>query len=61
MVVALEHQLLTTKQLAVYLQSTPNALEARRSRGEGPPYVRLGRKVLYRKVEVDRWLDAQRE
>lgn len=56
-----EKPLMTTKETADYLCTSQNALDARRSRGQGPPYVRMGRKVLYRKVEVDKWLDTQRE
>ena len=30
-----------------------------RSRGIGPAYVRVGRHVRYRDVDVDRWLESQ--
>lgn len=31
-----------------------------RSRGEGPPFYRVGRRCLYRLDEVRAWLSAQR-
>lgn len=30
-----------------------------RSRGGGPPYVRVGRRIRYRLVDLDRWLDQR--
>ena len=32
-----------------------------RSRGDGPPGIRVGRHVRYRLEDVDRWLDEQRD
>jgi hypothetical protein len=32
----------------------------RDSRMPTPPYVRLGRKVIYLRDDLDRWLEAQR-
>ena len=31
-----------------------------RHRGEGPPYVRFGNRVLYLGSDLNRWLDAHR-
>ena len=34
-------------------------LETMRSRGSGPPYVKLGRAVRYRVADLRRWRDAR--
>jgi hypothetical protein len=52
-------QLLTTAELAKFLRKTPVALAVERSqRRDTPPWVKLGRKILYRKQDVLDWLDA---
>ena len=53
--------LLTTKECAIYLKVNFQTLDKWRVREKGPPYVKAHGRVLYRKEEVDRWLDAQRE
>jgi hypothetical protein len=45
-----------TKQAACYLGITPKFLQALRSRGGGPTYAKLGRRVVYPKHELDRWV-----
>lgn len=45
------------KGTAAYLGKTPRALEQWRYRGEGPPYIKIGQAVRYRRADVDRWLD----
>lgn len=52
--------LLTTKQLAKYLNKSVNTIHGWRHRKVGPPGFRLGRDVVYRRSSVDAWL-AQRE
>ncbi|MBR7832494.1 helix-turn-helix domain-containing protein [Actinospica durhamensis] len=53
-------QLMTIKQLSAYLADTPvQTLYNWRSRGVGPRGIRVGRKVLYRVREVERWLAEQ--
>ena len=34
-------------------------LNTKRSRGDGPPYVKLGRSVRYRVADLRRWRDAR--
>jgi predicted DNA-binding transcriptional regulator AlpA len=34
-------------------------LQAMRSRGEGPPYARLGHRIVYRLADVERWIEAR--
>lgn len=34
-------------------------LERMRTNGTGPPFVRFGRRIFYREVDVEKWLDRQ--
>ena len=49
--------LVSRKQLAQYLGMTEPALSMMASRGSGPPYLRLGRSIRYRRADVIAWLD----
>jgi hypothetical protein len=40
--------LLTVKEAAAFLRLSPNTLNWRRSHGEGPAFVRVGRSIRYR-------------
>lgn len=46
---------------AEYLGITSKSLYRRRERGEGPPAVKLGRLLRFRKADVDAWLAAHSE
>lgn len=56
----------SSKEAAVYLGISESALRQSRMDGprEGrlppPPYVRLGRKIVYLKDEMDQWIDRLR-
>lgn len=49
--------LLTTEQTAPLLGLTAEALDCRRKRQQGPPFVRIGRLVRYRPADVAAWVD----
>ncbi|MFZ1725474.1 MAG: helix-turn-helix domain-containing protein [Albidovulum sp.] len=53
-----------TKQAAKYTGLGVSSLHKWRLKGrpfgEGPPFVKLGKVVLYNRDELDRWLDAHR-
>lgn len=49
---------LDTRQAATYLGISADYLFRLRSRGEGPRFARLGRRVLYRRFDLDRWVEA---
>jgi len=49
---------MTTAQAAHYGNVPAATLATLRSRGGGPPYIKLGSRVLYRKIDIDRWLEA---
>lgn len=53
-------QLLSPEQLATETGVSVLTLKAWRYRGEGPAFIKAGRRVLYRRSDVDRWLDAHR-
>jgi len=51
---------MTTKQVAPICGVSRLWLFRHRNDGVGPPYHRRGRKVLYRRDEIEAWLNAQR-
>lgn len=57
----MQQPLLTLKETAEYLRLTPGALYMQRYRGEKPGAlgIRVGRKILYRPSDIDRFLDER--
>jgi len=51
--------LLTTTEVAERLRTPIATLRYWRHIGTGPPSARLGRRVLYREADVNKWLDDQ--
>ena len=50
-------ELATPAEVAKALQTTPASLAQMRYRGDGPKFVRAGRKrVLYRWIDVEQWI-----
>ena len=56
---SLDH-LLSTPEAADYLGVSVSFLNKLRITGGGPSYVKLGRRVLYPKADLDSWLEACR-
>jgi excisionase family DNA binding protein len=52
---------LTEREASEYLSVAPRTLQRWRQLGRGPKYVRAGRRVLYRKRDLDDWLDHGNE
>ncbi len=52
-------QLLTTAQVADFLQVPVSTIHQWRYRGEGPRAARVGRHLRFRRADVDAWLDQQ--
>jgi hypothetical protein len=50
---------LTKEELAEELKRNPRTLDRWAVLGVGPPRTHVGRKVLYRRVSVQKWLVAQ--
>lgn len=44
------------RETAAYLKLSPDTLKNKRSDGTGPPFVRIGRKILYDLDAADVWM-----
>lgn len=51
-------ELLTPTEAANSLRTTVKALSVFRCRGTGPRFVKAGRKVLYRRADLDAYIAA---
>lgn len=51
---------LRTREAASFTGLSKSTLEKLRVSGNGPPYIRVGRVVLYDPDDLDRWLAAHR-
>ena len=51
--------LLSTPQAAEYLGVSTHALVKWRVSGYGPRYCQLGRRILYRRDEIDNWISGK--
>ena len=51
--------LMTVKETAAYLCVSKSFLDKARLTGDGPAFIRIGRKILYRKSVVDAWLQQR--
>jgi hypothetical protein len=56
----MERRLLTAKEVAEILRTSVGQLANMRLRGEGPPYFKLSRRVLYDVKDLEEWLDLHR-
>jgi excisionase family DNA binding protein len=54
-------ELLTEQELAALLKVSVRTVRAWRIEGTGPPSLRIGRGVRYRRRDVDTWLEQQAE
>lgn len=52
--------LMTTEETAAYLRLQKQTLECWRGRGVGPVFLKLGRRVLYRRETIEKFM-AERE
>jgi hypothetical protein len=51
----------TKEELAAELRRNPRTLDRWELLGMGPPRTHVGRKVLYRRASVQKWLAAQEQ
>jgi hypothetical protein len=51
---------LRTLEAAAYVGSTKSSMEKRRLTGDGPPFIRLGRAIVYDIEDLDRFCQANR-
>lgn len=54
-----QEELLSTVQLAGWLGCSVQWCEIGRSKGYGPPFLRLGRRIRYRRRSVLQWLKSR--
>lgn len=54
-----EPEYVTPEEASELLRRPTSTLAYWRHRGEGPPYAKIGRRVLYRRVDVMAWLADQ--
>ncbi len=52
-------QLLNDREFAAYCDLAERTPAVWRVRGDGPPFVKIGRNVRYKKSDVDAWLDER--
>ncbi len=48
---------LTTEEYAQLRRCSVRTVERERANGDGCPYVRLGSRILYRRADIDRWIE----
>ena len=51
-------ELITTVELSAMLHVPLKSLEHWRYKGAGPRYARIGKRVLYRRSDVEAWLTS---
>ena len=51
---------LDTRQAAAYLGLSPSTLNRMRVTGDGPPYSKVGRRVIYDAGDLDRWVGVRK-
>jgi excisionase family DNA binding protein len=53
---ALQETYLRPREAADYLRSSESTLAKKRLNGDGPPFVRIGRAIRYRRSDLDAWM-----
>jgi len=56
-----QRRLITTREAANILRTSPGQIANLRLRGEGPPYLKFSRRVLYDMKDLEQWLDRHRQ
>ena len=51
---------LRTKEAAEHCNSTESTLEKRRVVGGGPPFIKMGKTVVYDVADLDAWMAERR-
>jgi len=54
------NELVSETEAAKLIRQRPATLTAWRHEKRGPPYVKVGRRVLYHRVDIAIWLRTQR-
>lgn len=53
--------LLTTEEVAEWLRTSAATIRYWRHLNQGPPGFKVGRRVLYRREDVETWISQQQE
>ena len=53
---ALQETYFRPREAADYLHSSESTLAKKRLNGDGPPFVRIGRAIRYRRSDLDAWM-----
>jgi len=56
----IQDEYLTTPQYAKLTHQSIRTCERQRMDGTGPKFIRLGRKILYLRKDVDTWLESRK-
>lgn len=56
-----QNDLLTEPQFAELTGRNVRSVQRERARREGPPFIRIGRKVYYRRASIEKWLIASEQ
>lgn len=57
----MKDELLTVPEAAEYLRLSVNTLSYFRQTNRSPKYGKLGRRIFYRKADLDAWVEEQFE
>lgn len=57
---SLESHKLSSQEVATALGLTKQQIYLLRKNGSGPEFLKIGRKVIYERDAVERWLDSRR-
>ena len=52
-------RLLTPREAADFLRVSPSWLAKARMRGDGPPFVKIGRSIRYRESDLLQWMKSR--
>lgn len=52
-------ELFDDNEVAPMMRVLPQTLPVWRSQGKGPAYLKLGRRVFYRRADILAWMEAQ--
>lgn len=54
-----DDELLTTEELAAFTKTPKSRWDKARLTGDGPPFIKLGHLVRYRRSDAFSWINAQ--
>ena len=61
LVIAETNVRLTVMEAAKYVRLSKGTLDNLRTTGGGPRYIKLGRKVIYDRTDLDQWLEDHKQ